>query len=95
MLSASVSGMNAAAARISAAAGNIANATTPNYSARRVDLATDAAGGVQVAGAALVGPVDLATELAGLITARAAFQVNVGALKAANETLGSVLDLIA
>ncbi|MBI2921640.1 MAG: hypothetical protein HYY18_11210 [Planctomycetes bacterium] len=95
MFSSSISAIGAASSQFAAAAGNIANATTPGYRAQRVNLATSAGGGVAVAGVDELGEVDLASEFTGMILARAMFKTNVAVLKSSNEMLGDVLDLIA
>ncbi|NUN47867.1 MAG: hypothetical protein HUU15_03455 [Candidatus Brocadiae bacterium] len=95
MLSSSVSGLQTASLQILAAGGNIANASTPGYVSRRVDLATTGAGDVGVSGVTGTGEPDLLDDFVTLIQARAAFKLNLGALKSQSETLGTVLDLIA
>ena len=95
MFTSSISAVNAASLQIAAAAGNIANATTPGYSSQRVDLATTFSGGVQAAGVTETGEPDLAGDYVTFIEAGAAFKMNLKALKAQNEMLGYVLDLMA
>jgi flagellar hook protein FlgE len=91
----SISAVNAASQQFAAAAGNIANATTPGYSSQRVDLASTAGGGVRTAGVTETGEADLASDYVTFIEAGAAFKVNLKALKAQSEMLGYVLDLMA
>lgn len=95
MLSSSISAVNAAATQFAAAAGNIANASTPEYRAVRADLATAPGGGVAVAGATATGEEDLASDFVAMIEAKSMFEVNLKVLKSQNEMLGSVIDLFA
>lgn len=95
MFTTSISAVNTASLQIAAAAGNIANATTPGYQSLRVDQATTAGGGVGVAGVTETGEPDLLDDYVTLMEASASFKLNLKMLKAQNETLGTVLDLIA
>lgn len=95
MFTSSISAVNTASLQVSAAAGNIANATTPGYQSLRVDQATTADGGVSVAGVTSTGEPDLVGDYVTLIEASASFKANLRVLKAQNETLGTVLDLLA
>ncbi|MCE9584746.1 MAG: flagellar basal body protein [Planctomycetes bacterium] len=95
MFTSSISAINTASWQVAAAAGNIANATTPGYQSQRVDQATAAGGGVEIAGVTSTGAPDFAGDAVTLIEASAAFKVNLRVLKAQNETLGALLDLIA
>lgn len=95
MFTAPLSALNAASWQIAAAGGNIANATTPGYAARRVDLAESAGGGVAPAGVTAPGDPDLLGDFVTLLQAGAAFRLNLKVLRAQSSALGSVLDLFA
>jgi flagellar hook protein FlgE len=95
VLAASLSALNASSFQIAAAAGNIANVTTPGYDASRVDLATDPARGVRAAGVTKTGEPDLAGDYVTLIQAGTVYKANLKLIKAQSGVLGSVLDLVA
>ncbi|KAF0245514.1 MAG: hypothetical protein FD180_1556 [Planctomycetota bacterium] len=95
MFTSSISAVNASSLQIAAAAGNVANTTTPGYVSQRVDLATTFGGGVQAAGLTETGDPDIAEDFVTFIEAGAAFKLNLKALKVQSEMLGYVLDLMA
>jgi flagellar hook protein FlgE len=107
--STSRSGLNAAAQRLSAAAVDIANVSTPDYTPRRVEQVSLADGGTAtsiapalsqvstiVAGqAAAPSSVDLAQELTQMLLAQAAFKANARVLDADDKMQKSFLDVLA
>ena len=96
------SGLAAAGAQLAATAGNIANADTPSYQARRVDLVELSTGGVAVAGVSRdTAPgdpgssnVDLARESIDLVRERALYTANAAVLRTADRMTGTLLDLL-
>jgi flagellar hook protein FlgE len=92
----SLSGMRDATARLAVAADNVANAATGDFKPASVVTAEFPGGGVQstvVAGD--VEGVDLATELVGMMVARAAFTANAKMLSTTSRVDRRALDLIA
>lgn len=90
------SGMLAAQAKLAADAVNVANTSAPGAPRARVDLATTAAGGV-TAHTAAVGPDqgDVVDDLTDLSVASGLYGANATVLRAQDETLKSVLDIVA
>lgn len=91
-----LSGMRAAASGLQARAHNVANAATEGFR-RQVTVNQEAAGGgvasqVQAAGGE---GSDLADDLVGGLSARNGFQANARVLREADDTLGSLLDVLA
>jgi flagellar basal body rod protein FlgG len=100
-------GMNAASARLTVTAGNIANMASDGYKSRRVEL-TASPGGVAV-GAVSVdhrqGPidlegvegsnVDLVKESVDLILEKDQYTASAKVLKAADRMMGTLLDVLA
>jgi len=79
-------------------ANNIANISTEGYHSRSVSLSEGAGGeGVQVASVntAQASGVDLTREVTGLMQTSRAFEANATFIRAAEETTGHVLNLIA
>lgn len=62
-MSSALSGMQAQQTRLSVAANNIANASTPGYRAQRTEMSARPDGGVQATVADTDGDVDLGSEL--------------------------------
>jgi flagellar hook-associated protein FlgK len=91
-----LSGMSAADLLLSATADNTANLDTPDYHAKRVDLATAATGGVTatVSRAPDAG-VDLVEQMTNLVTASVVYQANARVLRTAMDTDRAVLDILA
>lgn len=75
------SGMAAQQARLDAAAQNIANADTPRYVRREVDMVSAPNGGVRAVTREGEGGVDLAMEMAGMIDTRMAYEANVSVME--------------
>jgi flagellar hook protein FlgE len=102
------SGLNAAAQRLSVAAADIANVSTPGYTPRQVEQVSLADGGTAttivpalsqvstiVAGqAAAPSSVDLAQELTQILLAQAAFKANARVLEADDKMQTSLLDVL-
>ena len=101
-LSASVSGMRAAALGVASVAGNVANVNTPGYRPRRVDFQELLEGGVEVASVREEGGVppegmsgvDLASESTDLLGYAATYEANLKVLDAQDEVLGTAMDLL-
>ncbi|MBU4530955.1 MAG: flagellar basal body protein [Hoeflea sp.] len=77
------SGMAAQQARLDAVAHNIANADTPDYARRSVEMVSGPGGGVRAVTreASAQGGVDLATELTDMIGAKTAYQANLAVME--------------
>jgi flagellar hook-associated protein FlgK len=89
-----LSGLNAAGAVINTAASNIANADTPGYKARRVELANAQSGdGVEVAGVTRDGGVDLANEVVSLRQGQLLYQANAAVVRVGDRLTGTLLDM--
>lgn len=93
VLNIAASGLAAAQAQFAATADNIANADTPGYQARRVDLVELSTGGVGVAGITTGGSVDLANESVDLIRERMLYGANAAVLRTADQMLGTLLNI--
>lgn len=101
-LTAAVSGLNAAAQQVHAAANNIVNAHTEGYTPVEVSTASVVTGtgrGTSVAGGVLVqvqeqaGGVDLAREAVSLIQAEAAYKANASVINTVEELGRELLDV--
>ena len=108
ILNIAASGLSAASARLAVTAGNIANADSAGYHARRVTAAPATGGGVRVDSVALdssAAPlgldgnrgstVDLARESVDLIRAKHQYTANAKLVKAGDRMLGTLLDVLA
>ncbi|MDB5295913.1 MAG: putative flagellar basal-body rod protein [Phycisphaerales bacterium] len=115
VLNIAASGLSAASARLAVTAGNIANADSTGYQARRVTLSpapptspASPAAGVRVDTVTLdsypggidaegdpTSNVDLARESVDLIRERHQYTANAKLLKAGDEMLGTLLDVLA
>ena len=95
------SGLQAAQARLGAAAHNVANAQTPDFrrqtvTAQAVAPAGNATSGQGVAvrtGQAAQTGANLVQDVVEQISARQAFVANLGVLKTSSDTLGSLLSV--
>ncbi len=94
-----VSGLHAAQTSLDVRAHNLANLATEGFDASRVTLrAVQPLGGVEVDSVAPGAPgsgVDLTTEVVGVISARALYDVNARLLRAQVENDRSLLDVLA
>jgi flagellar hook-associated protein FlgK len=91
-----LSGMRVSASALQVRANNVANAATEGFQ-RQVTANQDAAGGgvtTQVQPAGGEGS-DLVDDTVGGLSARNEFQANARVLRAADDTLGSLLDVLA
>ena len=105
-LNIAASGLDAAATQVDVAASNIANLNTPGYQPQRADLVTLSGGGVGVAGISSGtnggantsadggSNVDLANEMMQLTRAKLLYSANAVVLRAANQMLGTLLDVV-
>ena len=77
------SGMAAQQARLDAVAHNIANADTPGYARRGVEMVSGPGGGVRAVAheAPVAGGIDLATELTDMIGASTAYAANLAVME--------------
>ena len=108
---ASLSGLKANEKKLANTAGNIANFTTDGYKKTEATITEDAAGlpdvtltRVTTPGAIIVAAdgvpretsnVDLSREMTDMLIATRAYQANIKALKAQDETVESLLDIFA
>lgn len=96
-----LSGLRAASAGLAVQANNVANQLTDGFQARRVDLATGSAGGVQVQGTPPdpspappgISNVDLAAETVQGMGFDLMYRANLQVLKASDELMQTTLDL--
>ena len=96
-----LSGLRAASAGLAVQANNVANQLSDGYQAKRVDLAAQAGGGVQVerisaestAGVPGGSNVDLASEAVQGMSFDVMYKANLKVLKADDERLKATLDL--
>ena len=96
-----LSGMNAAALGIAVTANNVANVSTPDFKAQRLEQEDLAQGGTRPSslresqeGSAPEGSnVDLASEFTNLISQGDAYQANLKVLQTQSQMLGTVMDL--
>lgn len=108
VLDIAASGLSAASARIAVTAGNIANVDSSGYQARRANLAPVEPGGVRVDSVTLSGApapideeglktsnVDLVGETVNLIRDKHLYKANAKLLKAGDQMLGTLLDVLA
>jgi len=89
------SGLVAQAAAAGRAADNIANVNTPGFAARAGQPVSQVSGGVRDVPQAPSGPVDLATQVAGLHMAGTAYGVAAKAFAAVARMDRAAIDLIA
>lgn len=108
LLNIAASGLSAASSRLNVTANNIANLETAGYRAARANLAPVDPAGVRVDSVTLDpshGPidpdgaegsnVDLATESVDLIREKHQYTASAKVLKAADQMLGTLLDVLA
>jgi flagellar hook-associated protein FlgK len=96
MYTTSVSGMNAADLLLSATADNVANLDSDGYSPWRVNMSTQAGGGVSASVTKAPEPgVDLVDEMAGLITGSLLYRANARAFTVGARTEQSLFDAFA
>lgn len=98
-ISANVQALGALGSVLQATSNNIANVSTEGYQPLRVGLADGPGGqGVHVGSVsreASGGGVYVATEMVGLMQTGRAYSANAAVIRAADETAGSVLNIIA
>jgi len=97
-ISVSAQALSAFDTSLSATAHNIANSSTEGYHSQSVALADGPGGeGVHVSGVstAQAPGVDLTREVTGLMQTSRAFEANATFIRAAEETTGHVLNMIA
>jgi flagellar hook protein FlgE len=101
-INASISGMQTAAKRHNITASNIANLQTEGYQAKRAINGDSPTGGVDIVeiqtSEAPTPPgssnVDLTTEVTNQIVDKNTYEANATMLKAQNDTLGTLLDIL-
>jgi flagellar hook protein FlgE len=96
--SASVQALGALDVSLQATANNIANVSTEGYRSARVDFSDGSGGqGVQVASVSRSesSGVDLPSEMVGLMQIDQAYTANIAMIRTADETTGTVLNMIA
>lgn len=92
-LSIAQSGMQAAQVRLNAAANNVANAQTPDFRRDQVQQEAQSGGGVTARVEKVPQPgAELTRDLVEQKSATYAFKANLQVLKAADDTLGRLLD---
>jgi flagellar basal body rod protein FlgG len=90
-LSIAGSALNAQSLTVGVIAGNVANATTPGYTAKQAQL-VPMNPGVGVSAVIDTGQgVDLTNEMVNLITAKTAYEAALNVVKTSNETTGKLL----
>ncbi|WP_045737920.1 flagellar basal body protein [Xanthomonas sp. MUS 060] len=91
-----LSGMRAAASGLQVRANNIANLATEGFQ-RAVPVDQEAAGGGVVSQVQAAGGQgrDMVDDMVGGLSARNAFQANARVLRAADDSLGHLLDVLA
>lgn len=91
-----VSGMRAATVGMQAAAHNVANLATSGHQRQGVAMAAGAGGGVSASVVtAAQDPAAPLSDLVDALAARQMFQANAAVLQRHNDTVGSLLDVIA
>lgn len=91
-----ISGLHANSARVSAAAGNIANVNTPDYQAERGrTVSQGTGGGVSYVALQAQGGVDLASEIVDMQVASRAYEAAAKSFAAITRTENEVLNTIA
>ncbi|WP_369939171.1 flagellar basal body protein [Xanthomonas medicagonis] len=91
-----LSGMRAAASGLQVRANNVANLATDGFQ-RAVPVPQAAAGGGVVGQVQAAGGQgsDLVDDMVGAVSDRTAFQANARVLRAADDSIGSLLDVLA
>lgn len=92
------SGMAAQQARLDAVAHNIANADTPDYARRSVEMVSGPGGGVRAVvreEPASAGGVDLATELTGMIGAKMGYEANLAVMETGMDMWDALMSALA
>ena len=89
------SGMAAQQARMDAVARNIANADTPGYQRRVVDMVSEPGGGVKAVTRDGEGGVDLATEMADMIDSKMAYEANVAVMETGMDMWDALMSALA
>jgi flagellar hook protein FlgE len=104
LFSSALSGIQAAAIRHNVTANNIANMTTTDFKKSRVILesapyengvAVQSIQQVDTPGTPEMSNVDLAEETVNDITTQTLFRANIASIRAGDEMLGTLLDIIA
>lgn len=95
IISTAFSGMAAQQSRMDAIAHNIANADTPGYARRDVDMVTAPGGGVKAVPREAGGDVDLVTEMAGMIDTRMAYEANVAVMETGMDMWDALMSALA
>ena len=101
-INSSVSGMQTAARRQAITANNVANVQTEGYQAQRAISGETASGGVEIVevqtstapSAPKASNVDLTTEVTNQILDTNTYEANAKMVKAQNDTLGTLLDIL-
>jgi flagellar hook protein FlgE len=96
-----LSGLRASSAGLAVRANNVANQQSEGFKAKRVDLATEASGGVRVSGltedptpaSAGTSNVELASETVQGMGFDLMYKANLKVLKSADELMQATLDL--
>lgn len=90
-----VSGLQAAQARLSVSAHNIANATTPGFRRQQLALSTDAGGGVATSVVRAPAPgAALERDVVDQLQARHEFAANLAVFRTADRMTGTLLDVL-
>ena len=89
------SGMAAQQARLEAVAQNIANADTPGYQRRVVDMVSGPDGGVRAVMRDGDGDVDLAMEMTEMIDSKMAYEANVAVMETGMDMWDALMSALA
>lgn len=105
-INSSIAGMNAAIRRLVVSANNIANSQTEDFKAQRAISGETTGGGVEIveiqetpampeaSGEASPSNVNLTTEITNQIVDSNTYEANAKMLKAQNDTIGTLLDIV-
>lgn len=95
LFSTAISGLQANAMRVQAAAFNIVNANSVGFKAQAVTASSTVPGGVTTSARQTDQPVDMAQEFVGMIEAQASYGANASVITTASRMTGSLLDILA
>lgn len=98
VMSTALSGLNAAQATLSAAASNVANVSTPDYTPLKANTTAGPGGaivtGFRPSGPAGLGGVALDQEMVSMVQAKNAYAASATLVRAADEMAADLLDVV-
>lgn len=89
------SGMSAQQKRMDAIASNIANAETPGYARKTVDMVSAPGGGVKAVVGETDGEIDLARELVDLADTERAYEANLAVMETGMDMWDALMSALA